>query len=52
MDVGEISGALAAANVSNGIGVSLMKDLGNLQGDLAARLFSTMGLGQNIDTYA
>ena len=52
MDVAQITSALANSNVTNGIQTSLLRSVEGLQGDLAARLFSSLGLGQNINTYA
>lgn len=52
MDAGSVSTVLAQSAVSEQVGVGVLKALQNLDQNLAARLFSSIGIGQNIDISA
>ncbi|HLI97030.1 MAG TPA: hypothetical protein VKT72_13255 [Candidatus Baltobacteraceae bacterium] len=52
MDVGSIATGMALSSVAGQVGVGVMKDIQNLQSDLVARLFGSMGIGNSIDAYA
>ncbi len=52
MDLQGIASGLAASSVSNGIAVGVLKALDNLQSAQAAELFSSIGLGANVNTLA
>lgn len=52
MDVGALSTGLAAVNVGTQIDVGVLKAAENLDQNLVARLFSSIGLGSGFDAYA
>ena len=50
--VASLSTGLAAASVSEGVSVSLLSNIQTLDKIVAAKLFSSIGLGNNIDHLA
>lgn len=43
---------MALSNAASGVTIGVMSDVQNLQQDLVARLFGSLGIGTGIDTYA
>jgi uncharacterized PurR-regulated membrane protein YhhQ (DUF165 family) len=52
MDVGALSTGLATSAVGQQVDVGVLKTLQNLDKNLAAELFASIGLGQAVDTRA
>jgi hypothetical protein len=52
MGVGNIAGDLALSMTASTINVSVLKSVENLQQDVVARLFGSMGIGNSVDAYA
>jgi hypothetical protein len=52
MGVGALASSMALSSVASQVSTGVMKDIQNLQADLVSRLFSSIGLGNGIDTYA
>jgi hypothetical protein len=52
MDVGAISTSMALSNTASSVTIGVMRDAENLQEDLVARLFGSMGIGNSVDAYA
>lgn len=52
MDVGALAGNMALSNTASAVTASVMKDAQNLERDLVARLFGSMGIGNGVDAYA
>ncbi|GAC1392712.1 MAG: hypothetical protein NVSMB31_11180 [Vulcanimicrobiaceae bacterium] len=52
MDVSSIATGLASAQIAGGVQTSVLKSVENLAADQVARLFNSLGLGQNVDTLA
>ena len=52
MDVASIATGLSQAQVSGSVDASVLKAVQNLAVDQVDRLFATLGLGTNVDTYA
>jgi hypothetical protein len=52
MDVNSIAGSMALSSVASQVTVGVMKDIQSLQGDLVARLFGSIGIGNGVDAYA
>lgn len=50
--VAGLSTGLALANVTTGVGVSLLASTQTLDKIVAAKLFSSIGLGSSVDHYA
>jgi len=52
MDVSALSSVLASSSVGQQVDVGVLKALQNLQTNVAAELFASLGLGQSVDTRA
>lgn len=52
MDVASVATGLAQAQVSGGVDASVLKSVENLAADQVDRLFATLGIGTNVNTYA
>lgn len=52
MDVGALATNMALSNTASSVTVGVMKDAENLQEDLVARLFGSLGIGNGFDAYA
>ncbi len=52
MDVTALAGSMAQSRAGTTISIGVLKDAENLQQDLVARLFGSMGIGNSIDAYA
>lgn len=52
MDVGALAGSMALSDTASAVTMGVMKDAQNLQQDLVARLFGSLGIGNAVDTYA
>jgi hypothetical protein len=52
MDVAALATSMALSNTATSVTIGVMKDAENLQEDLVARLFGSMGIGNGIDAYA
>ncbi len=52
MDVGAIAGSMALSSTASQVTLGVMKDAQNLEKDLAARLFGSVGIGNGVDAYA
>jgi hypothetical protein len=52
MDVGALSTSMAMSNAASSVTIGVMRDAQNLEQDLVARLFGSMGVGNAVDTYA
>jgi hypothetical protein len=52
MDVGAIATSMALSNTASSVTIGVMRDAENLQEDLVARLFGSMGIGNSVDAYA
>lgn len=52
MNVGSIAGDMALSAVNGQVNVSVMKATQNLQEDLVARLFGSIGLGNSVNATA
>ena len=50
--VASLSTGLAAASVSEGVSVSLLSNIQTLDKIVAAKLFSSIGVGSSVDHYA
>ena len=51
-DVGAMASNMALSRVGSSISTGVLKDAENLQEDLVARLFGSMGIGNSVDAYA
>lgn len=51
-DVGAIASSMALSRAGSSISIGVLKDAENLQEDLVARLFGSMGIGNSVDAYA
>lgn len=52
MDVGALSTELATTSVAQQVDIGVPKTLQNLDKNLAAELFASLGIGQSVDTRA
>jgi hypothetical protein len=52
MDVSSIATSMALSNTASSVTLGVMKDAQNLEADLVARLFGSLGVGSNFDAYA
>jgi hypothetical protein len=52
MDVGQIATGMALSNTASTVTMSVMKDAQNLEQDLVARLFGSIGLGNGVNALA
>lgn len=52
MDIAALSTSMALSNTASSVTLGVLKDTQNLQQDLVARLFGSMGIGNSIDAYA
>jgi hypothetical protein len=52
MNVDALASSMALSSAASQVTVGVMKDLQNLQSDLVARLFGSMGIGNSVDAYA
>jgi hypothetical protein len=52
MDIGQIATGLSLSNTASSVTMGVMSDVQNLQSDLVARLFGSLGVGTNFDAYA
>ena len=52
MDVAALSTGLASASVSEGVNVGVLSQLQTLDKIVAAKLFSSIGIGGAVDHYA
>ncbi len=52
MDLQSIASGLAAASVTQGVNVSVLKATQNLDATQAALLFASIGLGASVDAHA
>ena len=52
MDVSSIASSLDAGTIQSSISISLINQVNSLQENEVQRLFATLGIGQNVNTYA
>lgn len=52
MDLSSIASGLAASSVTSGVNIGVLKAVQNLDQVQAGLLFSSIGLGGAVDTYA
>lgn len=51
-EIGQLSSVLASGSVGQQVDVGVLKALQNLEANVAAELFASLGLGQSVDTRA
>jgi hypothetical protein len=52
MDIGNIATSMALSNTASSVTLGVMKDAQNLETDLVARLFGSLGIGTNVNALA
>jgi hypothetical protein len=52
MEISDIASGLAAQSVTSGVNIGVLKAVQNLDQTQSALLFSSIGIGAGIDTYA